>query len=450
MQLAWFIALVSTICLEGLGRKYLPQMPTVAFYFAKDVVLVIGVLMHRPTRDVTRLGSYLYRGFKVAWVVAAIWTVGQILNPEHQSIALGFVGLRAYWLWWIAPFVIASALEREKNKRRAVYVLLVFATGIAAFASAQFAAPPDSALNLYSVVDGQELYASDSTVHATGRARVSSTFSYISGFSAFTMLVPALLLSIGLDARDRKLRRLTLIVTCITAAVVPMSGSRASVITGATILVVATWTAGLFVTRIGRRVMVGGLAAAVFAVVAFPEAFTGVQSRFDDTEETNTRYILNVASVLPPVALTIFDYPAFGIGTGMMQNARISMRIRTDWDAEAEAQRLLIELGPVGYLVMWATKVGLVVALLRAYVMLKRAGRRGASAAAMSYVVLTLVGTLPFDHIWQALYFMGCGFILAEVVAVAREAQASAAAARALAATPEPVPAVALVPEAAR
>ena len=28
-----------------------------------------------------------------------------------------------------------------------------------------------------------------------------------------------------------------------------------------------------------------------------------------------------------------------------------------------------------------------------------------------------MIGNLAFDHVWQALFFTGCGFILAEVVA---------------------------------
>jgi hypothetical protein len=31
-----------------------------------------------------------------------------------------------------------------------------------------------------------------------------------------------------------------------------------------------------------------------------------------------------------------------------------------------------------------------------------------------------MLGNLTFDHIWQALYFLGCGFILSEVVSVMR------------------------------
>ena len=77
------------------------------------------------------------------------------------------------------------------------------------------------------------------------------------------------------------------------------------------------------------------------------------------------------------------------------------------------------------------------VALMRAYKLLKRAGRRGAATAALSYALLTFAGNLTFDHVWQALYFIGCGFILAEVLSVMRAHAAVAAA-------PERMPVAAL------
>jgi hypothetical protein len=428
VKTAWYIALVAAICFEGLGRKYLPQIPAVAFYFIKDVVLLFGYLRFRPPAHIGKVSEYLYRGFKVVWIVGFAWTVLQAFNPEHGSAALALIGLRAYWLWWAAPPIIASVLADEKEKTRAIYVLLITATAVAVFAAIQFVSPASSALNIYSVVDGEEV--APTIVFATGRSRVSSTFSYISGFSNFTTLIPTLILSLGLDTQDRRLRRYALIVTCITAAVVPMSGSRSSVVLGGVVLVIAAWTAGLFFTRVGRRILIGGAAAAVVAVAVFPEAFAGVESRFQDAEETRGRFVQTAATVLPPVALATFEYPPFGLGTGMLQNARQALRVPVRIDVEAEVGRYLVELGPVGFLLIWGTKFGLMVALLRAYALLKRAGRRGGAAAALSYAFLTLIGNLAFDHIWQALYFMGCGFILAEVVsllrgqALARQAQA--------------------------
>ncbi len=418
----WFVLLLSAICLEGLGRRYLPAIPATAFYFAKDAVLLLGFYFFRPPAAVSRASAFLYRGFKPALIAAAVWTVGELLNPEQQSYLLGIIGLRSYWFWWLlAPSVMACALQQEREKRRAIYALLVMAAGIAILAAIQFAAPADSPLNTYSVVDGEDVHPEQVAVSGgTAHARVASTFSYISGFSDFTLLVPTLLLSIGLDAKDKRLQRFALISTALTAAVVPMSGSRTSVILGIGILGVTAFSAGLFATRAGRRIMAGAIVAAIFSVVIFPDALLGVQARFGDTEETQERITTGIANVVPPLALATFDYPPFGVGTGMMQNARFAMHIQSQWNNELEAARYLAELGPVGYLLVWTTRLGLIIALLRAHRILKSAGRRGAASAATSYAFLTVVGNLTFDHIFQALYFIGCGFILSEVVSAMR------------------------------
>ena len=426
MKTAWYFALVAVICFEGLGRKFLPQIPPVVFYFFKDVVLLFGYLRFRRPAYITVVNSWLYRGFKVFWVIGFCWTVIEVFNPDQTSFPLGLLGLRSYWLWWAAPPIIASILDSEKEKRRALYVLLGTAVVVSVFGAIQFALPSSSPLNAYATMGGTEV--ATATVVSTGRSRVSSTFSFVSGFSDFNILIPPLIMSLGLDARDRRLRWSAIVVTCMTAAVVPMSGSRASVLLGLAVLAIAVWSAGLVATRVGRRIVFGGAVAGVLAVVAFPEAFVGVQSRFENPEETKGRYVQVAATAVPPLAMAMYEYPAFGLGTGMQQNARVAMAIPVKYNIEVEAGRYLVELGVVGFLFVWVAKLGLAVALARAYFVLKRAGRRGAAAAALSYACLTLIGNLAFDHIWQALYFLGCGSILAEVVSVMRERAAAVAA----------------------
>jgi hypothetical protein len=427
MRTAWFIALISAICLEGLGRKYLPGVPAPAFYFLKDAVLLFGYLKFRPAPPIGRAARTLFRGYEMFWIAGFIWTLIEVFNPEHQSLPLALIGLRAYWLWWAAPVVIAGVLQSQKQKEKAIYALLVMALGISALAAVQFASPADSNVNLYSVEDGEEVHASDmATVASTGRARVSSTFTFLSGFVDFTLTVPALLLSLGLDSRNPRLRRAALVATFATAAVIPMSGSRGSIVIGVAILGITMWSAGLFFTAMGRRVLIGSIVAAVLSVVAFPDAFLGVQSRFQNTDETAGRFE-ELAIVLPPVAIATYEYPFMGIGTGMEQNSKGSLHVVTKWDSEGEFGRYLVELGPIGFLLIWMTKLGLTVALWRAFLILKRAGRRGPASAALSYAAMAMFGNLAFDHNWQALFFLGCGFVLSDVVSVFR-AQAVAAA----------------------
>jgi hypothetical protein len=414
MQNYWFLALMASVCLEGLGRRYLPQVPGFAFYVLKDAVLIIGWVLFRPGPAVQRVGRYLYRGFGVVWIGTVVWSVIEAFNSEQPSFALAALGLRAYTLWWIAPPIVAMVLQSPYHRRRAIYVLAFFAIGISLLAIAQFLSPANSAINVYTYVDGEELHASEAGIVAsTGRARVASTFAFITGFGDFTILIPVLLLSLGLETSDRRLRYASLIGTLLTAIATPMSGSRASVLFGVGVLVVTCWAAGLFFTPIGRRILVGGILGIVLAVVVFPEAIFGVQSRFAETEETQSR-VLSALTILPPVALSTLDYPMGGAGTGSMQNAAWSLTGTPKWMAELELHRYLVELGPVGFLLAWATKLGLLVAFLRAYSILKRAGRRASAGAALSYAAITFFGNITFDHVWQSLYFIVAGFILAE------------------------------------
>jgi hypothetical protein len=419
MEIAWFTALISAICFEGLGRRYLPGVPDATFYFLKDIVLLWGFIRFRPSPTAWRALRYLYRGFQLFFIAALFWTVIEVLNPDQLSKPLALVGLRSYWLWWLATPVVATVLQNPKVRERAIYALLAVSVVVAAFAAVQFASPADSSINLYEG-HGAAYEMGPVKVGQTDRARVSSTFTFVSGFVAFTLEVPALLLSFGLDAKNPRLRAFALAGTMITAAVIPMGGSRSSIVVGLAILALSLWSAGIF-TRVGRRILIGAVAAAVVSVVAVPDAMEGVQSRFADVSETSGRF-QSFVEYLPPVALATFQYPVLGIGTGMMQNARFSFNAASpEWDAESELARYLIELGPVGFILFWLAKLGLMVALLRAYKLLKRAGHRGGAAAALSYAAITLTGNLTFDHNWQALYFLGCGFVLSDVLAAARE-----------------------------
>jgi hypothetical protein len=111
------------------------------------------------------------------------------------------------------------------------------------------------------------------------------------------------------------------------------------------------------------------------------------------------------------------DFAPLGDGTGMMQNYRGQLGVRDDLHgSEGEVGRYLVELGPVGYLLVWIAKLGLMMVLWRSSKILKKAGRRAASAGALAYALLGLYGSLVFDHIYSSLFFVGFGFIFQEVV----------------------------------
>jgi hypothetical protein len=424
LRIVWFALLMAAICLEGLGRRYVRQLPPTAFYFMKDVVLVLGLGLG-ISPEVKAVMKRLYGRASIFLVLGIFWSAFQIFNPEQASYPLGLVGLRSYWLWWLAPVLIASVLMDPAARKGAIIILAVVSGLVCFFAVTQFAAPPEAEINVYSVTpEGVPILASQ--VASTGRTRVASTFSFITGFSDFTIIIPPLLLAMCLGASDPKVRLIGMVGVAMTAAVLPMSGSRAPLLIAAGLLIVIVWSAGFLFTRAGRRVVFGSLLAAIAAMTAFPDALQGVYDRLGG-EDTNRR-IDEVLSILPPVSLTLYDYPFMGIGVGMQHNARSQFFTGTsDYGAEYESAKQLIELGVPGYLLCWLARVGISIALFRASFILRRAGRGAAAGAAVGFAALTFFGSIVFDHIWQALFFTAAGYVLAETTLAQRSLQAAAA-----------------------
>ena len=86
------------------------------------------------------------------------------------------------------------------------------------------------------------------------------------------------------------------------------------------------------------------------SLIAFPDAMLGVQSRFENQEETQGRF-LEIANVLPPVALATSTIRP-SMGTGMQQELRAFSRDLLElWDADKGncVAPCLVELGPIGY-----------------------------------------------------------------------------------------------------
>lgn len=411
---AWFVLLISAICFEGLGRKFLPTVPSVVFYFLKDVVLLLGLVLFGIRTSVARTANRHFGAFVLVLAGGFAWTVAQMFNPAQENILLALLGLRAYWLWWVAPLLTASALGGREDQRFAVRALAVVTLVVVAYAAYQFAAPADSPVNTYALFEG-EIVTGTAVVGTTGRARVSSTFSYIAGFSDFLVLVPTVLLAFGLAEPGRRTRGLLLVAAALAAASIPMSASRGPLALAALGFALVIWRVGFIRTRAGRQAFVGLAAAALLALLAMPDAAAGVRDRFRG-EDTAAR-ILEGVEWLPPVALSVHDYPLFGDGTGMQQNARLALGVASRWDTESEASRVLAELGPAGYLLVWGTKLGLALALLRAARTLKHSGRHAVSGGALALALFAFVGNLMFDHVWQALLFVGVGLMLSATVA---------------------------------
>jgi hypothetical protein len=405
----WWTALLLAICLEGLGRRYLPVQPAI-LYFAKDAVLLIGLLAVGIHRRVSGTAFSLAGALPLLVGATALWCLGSLLLPGHPSMVLGLLGTRQYVLWWIAPLICASALIQEGatgRPERALAMLTLLITGLAAY---QFGQPTDASINAYA----WDAQAAVAAVATTGRVRVSSTFSYITGFADFVILMVPILLASAVQRSTRGVSRLQLVATGLLAAASPLSGSRATVLYVAASSVVILGISGSFRTRRGKLALVALVGAAALGAWFVPDAAQGVQDRFSSSD-TAQRF-RDLALAVPIYTMTQTEYPLLGAGVGVLQNAATAQQFEAEWIAEAEPQRVLIEIGAPGYLLVWLSRLVLAIALVRMARRLARAGERGWAGAAWTYAAFAFLLALTTDHVAQALFFIGVGFILARVL----------------------------------
>jgi hypothetical protein len=405
----WFVLLLAAICLEGLARRFLP-IPGPFLYFAKDVVLIGGVVAVGVHPRVRRATRRLVGPLPLVLAATALWCMVSLADPRHPSIVLGLVGARQYLLWWAAPVVVATALLGDAENRRSQVILSVFAIAIATLAAYQFDQPSDAPINAY--VWGEANPARVAELGSTGRVRVTSTFSYISGFSNFVALMAPILLASAVSGRGRS-GTAAYVAAGSLAATAAMSGSRATVLyLGFGILVVLA-VSGALKTRRGKITLAAIGLASVLGIWLVPEAREGLHERFG--ADDNAQRFRDLAMAIPFYAISKTDFEMLGAGVGVLQNAGAALQFEYASHAEIELQRVLIELGLPGYLLVWFSRVLLSVALVRGARSLARASAPAWSGAAWAYAGLALLLQLSTDHVAQSLFFLGNGILLAQV-----------------------------------
>jgi len=197
---AVFFTLV-LIIFEGGLRKWVLPNAQVIIYFLKDIVLLgayIGFLLSIRHRLINQesLTILLLCG------LISIYGFFQIFNPNSPSILLGIIGWKSYFFYmpllFMMPFLFRTPYDLDIFLRR----YLLFVIPVAMFGIFQFFSGVNDPINAGLVWEGKE--ANIVTFGSLPVARVSSTFSYISGFSEYLTTMALITIGILIGRRLQK------------------------------------------------------------------------------------------------------------------------------------------------------------------------------------------------------------------------------------------------------
>lgn len=392
---AWLVALALVVCvLEGAGRKWLlPDAgPAVqgAFYFAKDVCLLLAVLtaLHH------RIRTQELRLFRTALVLAAgLLAVAVMISVDGTSLVGGCVSLRNVLVLPCFAVLLAPGLRSPADVRLILRTVGALAVLGAAIGVLQFYLPPSHFLN-------QQVSTDLLAVEDVGHIRASGTFAYITGMQDLAMVAAWAGLFLVLR-RPRQAGSYVALAASVVCSLTAMS--RAGLLAAGVML------GFTFLTRPGQSrtvaILLGLAVAAAFVWMKLPtEADDSnvasailVRQRADTVSTADRIY-----GTLMGLPLACNEFP-LGNGIGSAQNAQLLLSTGAAEIVfhEYDLARVVFEVGIVGLAGVVLCRLAALYVLWRSF--WRRAGppspwldlRRAAFAAAGIW----FVGNTTYDHV---------------------------------------------------
>ena len=410
--LDWRMAVKATfiiIILEGVLRKWVLPQASDMIYFVKDLVLLVAYVKFYLGSETKYPQKVNF--FTIILFMCIVWCVFQVFNPSLGSTIVGLFGLKAYLfyipLMWMLPSLFSSQEELYQFLRN--YLLLVIPVSILAIA--QFFSPIDSPINIYA--GGR---AADAVVD--GNPRVTGTFPYISGFSTylsfcFTLLIPLLSLQ-----QTKIWRIITIAEALLVIGTSFMTGARSLLLFEILFLLghfcLLCLNNPSIVLRSIKKFIVPVVLACAIVPIFFSRAIEAFLNRANNSDNLNNRVFS--AFDEPGEAMQFKGFDSYGIGAThqaipVLRNALQLPLGEVTPPAEGEMGRIVLEIGPFGFLLWYGLRLILIVSLLSIFLRLKAPFLRDLAFAAFLFHAINFTNQMVFNNTFAIYYWLFSGFI---------------------------------------
>lgn len=434
---------------EGALRKWVFPGAQDLIYFAKDIFFLgayAGFLRHRAHLRIRPPAAPV---FYAGLLLAVLMGVLQILNPNLPNLLVGLVGFKAYFLYVPFFFVLPAVFSSDEDLARFLRRYALIAIPVGLLSVVQFFSPSTSVMNRYAwSADDLEYVA---TFGTSTFVRVTGTFSFITGYTSYLLATSMLILALLAVMRWR-LRGNLLIHAALGLTLLGMfmSGSRGPVFVFALLFPIYWWLALARERGSGStfgRLLVGSCMLALFLLWAGQDAVGAFLGRARASSDVGARLASPVTSpyhLLPEAGLV-----GFGIGATHQSARALTPGLPPySWvrglAVEAETGRVMLELGPLGFILVYFVRVYLVVFAFRQALILRTRFHRTVAVASFLFLFAQLPAGVVFDVTAGVYHWFFAGLVTTVMWLDRKAALAAARAAheapRSRVADPLPVP----------
>lgn len=422
------VAMIALV-LEGAVRKWLLLEAQDLIYFVKDVILLAAyagfVAERRRIHVPIPRAPMLY----LTLAAGALFGALEVFNPQLPNFLVGLLGFKAYFWYLPLLFVVPAVFPSDGALARFLTRYLLLSVPVGLLAVAQFFSPATSPLNSYARASREA--SSAVTFGSSEFVRVTGTFSFISGYAAYLTAIVMLALAVLATTRWRFRRNLK-VYLALAAAILGMlmTGSRGP------ILVVGALFPVYWLLTVGRERQSGRAFGQLLAGVALVGALVtlGGQDALEafhgraagSGEDMLNRSLLPFTlpySVLPDAGL-------LGYGIGATHQAATAVThgiVPFSWleghFIEAASGRVMLELGPIGFLLVYMGRILLALFALRQVFRLRTPFHRSMAVACLLVFLAAIPGDTVFD-VTAGLLFWFFGGLLMSVIHLDRQAAA--------------------------
>jgi len=377
---------------EGALRKWVFPSLQAQIYFLKDVLFFaafVGFLLERTKSNVH---IRLLNDFRELIILSMVFCFLQIVNPNNPSELVWLIGFKSYFLYMALLFMVPHVFHSTNDLRSKLTWFMFLMLPVAALGMFQFVLPPDNFIN-HQVSHDVDLETHVSQFGAIARARASGTFSYIGGDATFVQAIFPLALAFLISGgRGKRLNWIALVLLGASALAMFTTGSRTTVLNcalSAVIVLSLTMRVGLINTTTVSRIIIGtGLISAVVVTVG-GEALDAFLFRAESAGNASDRLLSPFVETMEAFEVA----PIFGTGLGTTHNsAPVIMRAPDRWwlgehRFEIETARIMQELGIVGFILIYAVRIALIIAAIRMTNRLRFPLFKALSAAIASFFI---------------------------------------------------------------
>lgn len=364
--------LAMLLLLEGALRKWLLPGLQEWIYLAKDgltlalaAAVLTGAADTQP-QETPAITAPISRATVTAIAALAAYLALSLVNPRNPSLLLYVFGVRSYLLP-LALLAVVPAVATAPAALKLWRALLWAAIPLMLLAAAQTLLPPGHVLNRY--VGWTEM----NVVAVTGRGpeatvRATGTFSFISGFTAYLVVIAATAPAVLIGLERRRLAWGLAALAAVFVALV-LTGSRGPLVQAALTLAAATIPLWRLQQRNGTAPQHRwpGLAARALVLLAvagvlLQRPMTQFAQRVQTVDDVDVR----IARIFAEFVEGARSGGAFGWGPGTMHQSRETLTRLTGGGklprfVEEETGRIITELGLIGaplwYMLLWTVVV---------------------------------------------------------------------------------------------